>query len=339
MKRFVFVFIINVILNLNGRGQNLVPNGGFEQYSRCPFGTSVIYYATPWFQPNTWQGNTTNSSSSDLFDTCGSFTDAGIPLNVYGFQPARTGHGYAGIFLYFDTLDYSEYIEVPLISPLIANKGYCIQFYVSLADSSKEAISNIGTYFSVDSLLDNRYYCPAITYVTPQFENPLSNILNDKTNWMLVSGNFIANGGERYMTLGNFHLPANTNAQTLSNGSTHSFAYYYIDDISVTQCNVGIEELTTSPEILISPNPATSSITITSSTNIKEIKLINLLGEEVIITNYKLTLRQAQGDRITNAVSVDVSDIAKGIYFVEVTVDSAGSPTYKNVINKKIVIQ
>ena len=94
---------------------------------------------------------------------------------------------------------------------------------------------------------------------------------------------------------------------------------------TISHCDAGITDLTNENEILISPNPATTSIIITSSTNIKEIKLINLLGEEVLITNYQL--------RIMNAVSVDVSSVAKGIYFVEVTDDR------KTIANRKIVVQ
>ena len=333
MKRIAVVVIINLILCVNGRGQNLVPNPSFEIVPQCPAGPGALYGAPPWFQPATFQGNTSNSSSSDVFDTCTNVNTTGVPLNEFGHQVARTGHSYAGICLAEDTFNYREYIEVPLLSPLIANKGYCVQFYVSLADSSKEAISNFGAYFSVDSLLYNSVLqYPTINYVTPQFENPVTNMLNDKTNWVLVSGNFIASGGEKFMTLGNFHLPANTNSQNVS-GGTITMAYYYIDDVSVTQCNVGVEELTNSPEITISPNPATTSISITSTNNIKEIKLINLLGEEVIITNYQLRISPSTPLRVTDAVSVDVSSVSKGIYFVEVT------DAKDNVINRKVVVQ
>ena len=56
------------------------------------------------------------------------------------------------------------------------------------------------------------------------------------------------------------------------------------------------------------------------------------------ITNYKLPISPSTPLRVTDEVTMDVSSIAKGIYFVKITVDSAGSPT-ENVVNRKEVVQ
>ena len=306
---------------------NLVPNEGFENDTSCPYSEGSIHMASPWFQPCTWQGNTTNSSNSDLFDACAFCCRIGIPLNLYGNQTARTGHSYAGICFYYDNYNYREYIEVPLISQLFANKRYCIQFYVSLADSSQVAISNFGTYFSVDSLLDNRYFELTIDYVTPQFENPVTNMLTDKNNWMLVSGSFIAAGGEKFMTLGNFHLQANTNAQSVA-GGTQPYAYYYIDDVSVIDCtNQGVEELTNSQEIILFPNPATSTLTLEIKDNIN-----NNLPSNIIITDVLGETVYKQSAQINNQSTINITQLSKGIYFLEVQ-------TEKGITRKKFVKQ
>ena len=121
-------------------GQNLVPNAGFEMDSVCPNNISEIYYARPWFQPHTWNGNTANSSSSDLYNFCdnGLSRDVGVPWNdgFNSYQLARTGHGYSGIIPYSDTMNYREYIEIPLIDTLVANSIYCVKYYVSLLDDA-----------------------------------------------------------------------------------------------------------------------------------------------------------------------------------------------------------
>ena len=93
--------------------------------------------------------------------------------------------------------------------------------------------------------------------------------------------------------------------------------------------SVGIENYQLSTlNCQLTPNPTTGIFTIhTEGAAIKEIKITNVLGET--ITNYEL--------RITNETTVDISGVAKGIYFVQITVDSAGSPTYKNVVNRKII--
>ena len=308
------------------KSQNLIPNNGLENVTQCPFGTSVLYFATPWFQPCIVFGNTTNSCSSDVYDTCAFCCVAtGIPFNVFGHQFARTGHGYAGVFVHSDTINSREYIEVPLISQLTASKRYCVEFYVSLADSSTEAISNLGAYFSVDSLLDSTL-SHTINYVIPQVENSITNMLNSKTNWMLVSGSFIATGGEKFMTIGNFNLPANTNAINVTGGSMNpSAAYYYIDDISVVDCTngLGIMELTKDTEILISPNPSESLVTLTFSKPVKNAKmqLISLIGQAV------MKEKNING----TAYIIDITDQTNGIYFIEITEDNT-------IIRKKLVV-
>ncbi len=301
---------------MNVNAQNLVPNQSFEVNIQCPFG-SDIYKAPPWFQPSIYSGNTTNSASTDLFDSCSHNGLLGVPENLIGFQFARTGYSYAGIYVYYDTLNYREYLEVPLDAPLIANRKYCVEFYVSLAYIGV-GITNFGAYFSHDSLLDTTNL-KAINYVIPQIENPSTNFLSDTLNWMLVSGNFISAGGERFMTIGNFHLPANTNVQNL--GGT-SEAYYFIDDVSVVDCTgVGISEVNDDAEVSVYPNPASNKITIESTKyKVQSIKMYDVLGEEVN------SLKPTGNSKI----EIDVSNLTQGVYFVTIQ-------TEKGIVRKKVV--
>ena len=80
----------------------------------------------------------------------------------------------------------------------------------------------------------------------------------------------------------------------------------------------------------IYPNPFTSQTTLSFSeaqTN-TIVKIRDVLGN--IVNSQK-----ASGKSIT----LDMSGVAKGIYFVEITDGSASSPTGENVIYKKIVLQ
>ncbi len=316
MKKTACLLFLFVCLVIKAKSQNLVPNYSFEVDTACPNNYSQIYYAIPWFVPHV------NWSSSDLYDTCTDAINAGlgIPGNYDGYQLARTGYHYAGIIVYSDTINYREYLEVPLLDTLIANRNYCIEFYVSLAESFGKAISNIGAYFSNDSLLDSNLY-HAIDYVTPQVENSISNMLSDTSNWMLVSGMFIANGGERFMTIGNFHNPANTNTQTV--GITNN-AYYFIDDVSVVDCTgIGIKEEDKDEVISIYPNPCASQLGITNyELGIKEIKIYNVIGELVY----------GSAGSPTQELTIDVGSLPKGLYFIEVQTDTQS-------INKKFIKQ
>ena len=122
------------------------------------------------------------------------------------------------------------------------------------------------------------------------------------------------------MTIGNFHNAANTNSQNLPWGSFNG-AYYYLDDVSVTQCNMGVNEVTEDISISVYPNPSNGEFIIKSTSKIENIKLFNVLGE---------TIYQTTKDNLQS--SINLSYQSKGIYFVQVK-------TEKGILNRKVVIQ
>lgn len=88
--------------------------------------------------------------------------------------------------------------------------------------------------------------------------------------------------------------------------------------------NDAIDEITSAESITIFPNPATSTFTlITTGNKIKEIKIINLLGEEI----------SSRSTAINNTQStIDIQQFSKGMYIVEVL-------TNKGIERSKILIQ
>ena len=84
----------------------------------------------------------------------------------------------------------------------------------------------------------------------------------------------------------------------------------------------GIEELQIESSFAISPNPFTSQTTITFSEAQKNtsIKVMNTLGECI----QQLTTSNKQ-------LTIDMSGLAKGVYFVQIT------DANKNVVNKKVI--
>lgn len=220
------VFLISYFLFFVSycRSQNLIPNPSFEIYDTCPYNSGQLNFAQPWFSAN--------SGTPDYFNTCntGFFN---IPSNLIGYQYARTGNAYSG-FGFYSTLSSSswrEYIEIELPDTLESAKKYCLSFYVSLANNSKYGISNIEAYFS-NSVIS--YSGLNYLNVYAQVKNDSSNILLDTTNWILISGNFTATGGEKYLTIGNFHNNANSTIDSIT-GNFQPDAYYYIDDVSLLE--------------------------------------------------------------------------------------------------------
>ncbi len=100
--------------------QNLVPNGSFEQFDTCPDNTNHITYAVNWFQP------CKTSNSTDYFNACDSTIAVGVPENFTGYQQGKAGVAYVGIITYvpWPSVNYREFIEVKLDSPLIQNFTY-----------------------------------------------------------------------------------------------------------------------------------------------------------------------------------------------------------------------
>lgn len=221
--RFYLAFFLGAVFQLNA--QNLVPNWSFEDVGTIP-GSGHITAAADWFSPNT--------ATPDLFNVnvpLSAFV-VGVPGNYMGNQHPRTGNGYAGIVTVSDQ-NYSEYVEVALLSPLKKDQSYCVSFYVSLGDVAGYANSNIGAYFSVSNL--QRTGTIPIDDVIPQVLNPPQAMLTDTADWMLVSGTYKATGGELYMTLGTFATKSNSNFIAISGKPTPN-GLYYIDDVSVTEC-------------------------------------------------------------------------------------------------------
>jgi len=124
---------------------------------------------------------------------------------------------------------------------------YCVSFYVSVAEEFKYVVDGIGLYLSVDSAVD--YTINTNLSFVPQISNLAGNIIYDTLNWVQISGTYIANGGEKYLTIGNFNDDINTLVDSTS--GTLMGAYLFIDDVSVVDCTVGINEIERKPPIAV----------------------------------------------------------------------------------------
>ena len=218
---------------------NLVPNHSFETYTACPDGTrpGAVFHPIPWTD--------SSSASCDYFNECGTGFYH-IPTPAFGDEYAQDSAAFIGLatFLYPNqwVYDYREYAQVALLDTLRAGHSYCVSFYISLADSCMYSASNMSAYFSTGGAGAN--YLTYFNY-NPQINNSSSNMLTNKIGWTLISGSFVASGGERFMTIGNFERDSTTDTLFVDNGisppSTWNdwrMAYYYIDNVSVTELEV-----------------------------------------------------------------------------------------------------
>ena len=93
----------------------------------------------------------------------------------------------------------------------------------------------------------------------PQIESPVNAFLSDTLNWMLVSGTFVAAGGEDHIVIGNFHDDATTNVQPT--GNFWPGTYYYVEDVSVEAQPAQVDQACCLPDAqctLLTPNECTA---------------------------------------------------------------------------------
>lgn len=223
-KNLYISFFLFAISNLSAQ-INLVPNPSFEDTLQCPFNPSQIAFAPPWYDPTL--------GSPDYFNNCNS-GNYGVPNNVVGSQFAKTGNAYAGLYAYYSGFNAREYIQTQLYSTLINGKNYCVEFYVSLADTFSVSSNNMGIHFSDTAISTSP---GSVLNVVPQIDNnPIANPLINKIAWTRISGTFKAQGGEQFITIGNFLNDIATDTTNVAGGS-YVFAYYFIDDVSVICCD------------------------------------------------------------------------------------------------------
>ncbi|MBU3741630.1 MAG: hypothetical protein FGM24_05020 [Candidatus Kapabacteria bacterium] len=232
----------------------------------------------------------------DLSQGAGSVVD--IPENWFGYQlppppPSDHNRKYAGIYYRLNGIRlgpnglenaitgintatdfWREYLEVELTRPMEIGKTYAVSYKVSLADVSSHGMElesrlSAEPYYTVGNTP-----CGAINdeeglnskVAIPSTQGPIGHShvtpvpIVQRGAWTEVSYNVVAQGGERYFTLGNFDVNPQTSQplaplapqcltryypQATGNPRLASrIAYYYVDDVRVTEqitCECGVK--------------------------------------------------------------------------------------------------
>jgi gliding motility-associated-like protein len=251
----IFFFCLLFLFSTTGKAQNLVPNPSFELRDSCPSGYHIGFpfpsegsmFASNWFRPSV--------GTSDYYNACAPLVSPnnGLPVSVpahgINYQMARTGQAYAGGIL--DKF-HCEYVESPLLSPLVAGHRYFVSYWLNTQDHSWGGADRYGAHFSVAPVeMPNTLY---LDMLTPQVESPAGVVLYDTLNWMKVSGVFAAAGGESWVTIGNFHSLAtlDTILVTEPMGFGAGPFYYYYEDVCVVDMD-GTPSNATRQELSICP--------------------------------------------------------------------------------------
>jgi OmpA-OmpF porin, OOP family len=216
MKLISLVLFVGIYFN--SVSQNLIRNPSFEEDS-----TTYKYW-------NPMMGSTVDFYSEKNPEK----------LNM-GFQEAKSGSKFVGLsILKIDKaggniIQGCNRIQIELISPLKEKCTYLIQFFINLADSSTIVVNHIGAFFTLTPETA-RYQKEPNIYSNPE------DYYSDAQNWTKIEGEYLAKGGERFLTIGNyevltkykfFNVGTWRRRGTNFNQNASLNGYYYVDDVSV----------------------------------------------------------------------------------------------------------
>lgn len=237
-------FLLLVLLSINNLfSQNLVLNPSFEDCLHCERTTgqlnnTIINWSTP------------NISTTDYFN----YKSQKSYNHYNGYQKPRSGTALVGIYVYTER-NYREYVQGTLKKTLEKGKEYTVTFYVSLAELSTKATTDIDILFTEEKLKKCVHIKHCEKNIRPKkatdkqfrkIEINKETYYREKLGWTKISFTYVASGFENYFSIGNFNSNRKTNTIQMQRAQEYEFAYYYIDDVSI----VSLEESTASQEIV-----------------------------------------------------------------------------------------
>lgn len=280
MRNFLLSLFV-LIFSVYGHAQkNLVYNPSFEEHWTCsPYQYYDSLPCKGWYS--------IDEGTPDYFNRCNVMKQLDIEddSNDYvGYCKPRSGEACFGLVIIGTKNGEMEHIQGHLTKVLTANHKYKVSFWVRLNyEFSDVATYNIGAYISKDNKRSSAipeygkdYYAISMTPdKKASVGNPTYKFLTD-SNWLNISGIYVAKGGEKYITIGMFwddnpkivkaweyihpkgikgigdkrfckalekyalvknkYLEKRFEHSSGKNGAKH-LAYYYVDDVSVSEIN------------------------------------------------------------------------------------------------------
>jgi hypothetical protein len=228
LKTFFTSFAL--VASFASAAQNLVPNPDFERYDTCPSLLAQMHRADDW---------SSLLGTCEYFNACGDPYFAGVPINWFGYQEARSGVGYAGLFCYtagdgMPMVDGREYMGAQLMEPLVVGQQYHLILHASMVTYDPgdgvwfaNATNRLGMLLTMEPFL-------------PNMEDPRINhsqlfsaeVITESIGWHTVEGVFVADSAYEYVAIGNFFSDDSTATEVLFPNGV-DISYYFVDDVCV----------------------------------------------------------------------------------------------------------
>ncbi|MEI7802357.1 MAG: T9SS type A sorting domain-containing protein, partial [Bacteroidota bacterium] len=134
-------------------------------------------------------------------------------------------------------------------------------------------------------------------------------IVSDSVNWVPIRGYFIADSAYKYIMITDFFTDSNTDTVGLNPQIDFNWSYYYIDAVYTSTdsmcCYTANSSFYNNEQILLFPNPSNSILNIKSPLESSEVRIYNLMGQEIL----KLNKNEKE-------ISIDISVFPDGFYFL-----------------------
>ena len=161
-------------------------------------------------------------------------------------------------------------------------------------------------------------YIPQISYNLPQY-------LTDTVNWVLVSGSFQAQGGEKYITIGNFNKDSLTD--TLKCDTTPwkaDMAYCFVDAVFLYDCSESVQayagedaSICGNETVQLGSSPINGChYKWTPSNGLDNDTLANPIAHPAQTTTYTLTMTDPYYQVTTDAIVVIVSNNCEDVFYI-----------------------
>jgi len=226
-------------LAVKATAQNLVVNGSFEDTVNC--GTPAqctLLKARYWYNPTL---STPDLYDADTIRQCGYVFQSGD----VDFMPPEAGYRMAGFYFWDGPFGGSEreYIATQLSQPLSSGADYEVSLWYVRHRAFQAAVDHIGIWFGNDSLFEP-IYGPLSVIPQLKLRDPSSEYLIEGYEWTRLIDTLTAQGGERWLVIGNFEPQDSLHGIIADPGAPHTNCYYYIDDVEMRLlANTSISEV------------------------------------------------------------------------------------------------
>lgn len=216
MKESIPILLIFLLSWSPSYSQNLIWNGGFEYF---PFMVDVKAKYT-----------------TDSTENWGNFGINRLHVNNYCGGKSYSGIAFIDLRLFSKNVrNCRDYAEAKITCPLIKGERYILSFR-TLPIKGKYLIGNIGAYLSEKPLdISTR----KLLSFTPTIISARGKAIDNTKDYTLIADTITANGGEQYITIGNFYSDQKTLVKKSDFDTVYKYysSIYAFDDVELIPLN------------------------------------------------------------------------------------------------------